>query len=197
MIALTSQTTINCSSSADSTIQWYIYRVNNVTGNPTSQIVIDPSVNPTVNYANLVIQPGSLSYGLYMFVYSVTMNFNSIYTNQVATYIQVNPSGILVSSLYGSPAGGIYETSRGTGQSIQLNPVQYSSDIDALVQMKNLNFYFYCQVINNGAPYGYPQISYGVNLDLLTMQKNYSTNSIINSFVNANNIQSCFSSISN
>lgn len=195
LITLTTQTIINCSSNASNTIQWNIYKVDNKTGNQLGLVAI--ANNPTLNYADLVIQPSTLSYGLYKFVYMVTMNYNSIYTNQVETYIKVVPSGLLISSLVNAPSGGTYQITRGTSQAIQLNPGTYSKDVDVLISMKSLNYSFYCRVIDNSLTNDFVQISYGVYLDLLTMKKNYTSSSFIQSYVNANTSQSCFDSISN
>lgn len=195
IITLSTQTTINCSMDASNSILWQIFQVDEKTGDQLKQVVI-PTNNPTVNYADLVIQPGTLPYGLYKFVFTVTMNYNSMYTNQVESYVKVVPSGLLISAMASAPRGGTYQITRGTNQTILLNPGAYSQDIDGLAALKKLNYSFYCRVIDNNVIKDFVQISSGVYLDLLTIKNNFSSNSFIQSLVNSNNKQSCFDSTS-
>lgn len=161
-----------------------------------NQIQISATTNPTVNYDQLVFQAGSLNYNLYMLSFQVSMQYNSIYTSQVISYMQVLPSGLVISSINGAIGGGTYETSLGTSQTLTLDPVKYSYDIDSIAIIANLNFSFYCQVIDSGIAYGYPQIYYNSNIDLFTLKNNFSQNANIQQLFNTNNTQhSCFNSI--
>ncbi len=169
---------------------------NQVTGAQLNQVTL--SNNPTINYDQLVIQPSTLGYNLYKLIFQVRMTYNSIYVNEVYSYIQVVPSGLLVNSVNGAIGGGTYQMALGTGQALTLDPRSHSTDVDGIANIKTLNFTIYCQVIDNGVAYGYPQLYYNTNLDLLTIAKNYAQSSDIQNLFNSNNTQhSCFSSISN
>ena len=69
--------------------------VNPLNGFEEQSVVINN--NPTINYAELVLQPQTLAYGLYRFIYTVTMTNNN-FTSQIDTYIQVIPSGLVISA---------------------------------------------------------------------------------------------------
>jgi hypothetical protein len=69
MIILSGTTELNCTSGLANQKQWYLYKVNDQTGALGAQISL--SSNPTVNYAQLVIQPSTLSFGLYSAIYQV------------------------------------------------------------------------------------------------------------------------------
>lgn len=194
IIDLQGQTLLNCPVNLNNTKQWYIYNVDKATGNQLSLVTL--SNNPTVNYAELVIQPNTLGFGLYKAVYQVTMSYNTIYTSQIETYFEIDPAGLVISSIYGSPGGGTYETNRGIGQTIQLTPVYYSYDIDGIATISKLKFQFYCSVIDNGISYDPPQLYSNVFIDMLTLQKNYSSNPNIQSLVQSSSTPSCFNSIS-
>lgn len=125
------------------------------------------------------------------------MTYNpTLYTDTAQTYFEVAPTGIAIASLPGTLAGGTFEQTIGTNQTILLDPVTYSYDLDSLANISALSFKFYCKVIDNGVEYDYPQLFYGVNLDLLTLLNNYSSNQNIQQFFNPNNSHSCFKSIS-
>lgn len=151
-----------------------------------------------MNYDQLVIQPATFGYGLYKLVFQVSMVYNSIYTSQVYSYIQVKPSGLIVLAVYGSTGGGTYQMAMGINQTLTLSPRSYSYDLDNVANIGQLNFTFYCQVIDNGVAYGYPQLYYNTDLDLLTIKNSYATDTAIQNLFDTNNTQhSCFSSISN
>lgn len=193
-IVVSGITVLNCSSGLSNTKQWFVYTIDRATGNQIGQISL--TANPTSAYAELVIDPNTLSYNLYRAVYRVSMTFNSIYTNEVETFFEVAPAGLVISTLYGAPGGGTFETSRGIGQSIQLDPVTYSSDIDGVAKISSLKFSFFCQVIDNNVQAGYPQLFYNQNLDLLTMKNNFSSNPAIQQLMLSTTTPSCFSSTS-
>jgi hypothetical protein len=148
--------------------------------------------NPTTAFAQLVVQPGTLDYGLYKFVYKVTMLdgiYNNLFVGQVATYVEIIPTGIVVSSLPNSLGGGTLETNLGLSQSITLDPPSYSYDLDKLANISALSFKFYCQVIDNGIQLGYPMLNYLNKIDLYTFAyKN------VNLPVSMNVNSTCFSS---
>ena len=108
--------------------------------------------NPTLAYAELVLQPQTLSYGLYRVVFTMyTISLNSTkLSNQDETFIEIIPSGLLVSSLKLSKPmyGGSIEITRGTNQSIQFNPYTFTQDIDNVAVISNLIFSYSCQIVN-------------------------------------------------
>jgi hypothetical protein len=109
----------------------------------TNQILrtVDLSNNPTIYYADLVIDPGVLENGLYKFVYEVNMTSSNAKCKS-DTYTKIIPSGIVVFGL----KNGIGETSIGKAQSLKLEPAINSYDIDKIAKISQLDFRFYCQV---------------------------------------------------
>ena len=91
----------------------------------TGQIVEQAFVvnNPTINYAMLVLQPQTLSHGLYKIIYTVTME-NVSFTSSAETFIRITPSGLVLSSQKSSQPmyGGTIEITRGQNQKIQFDP---------------------------------------------------------------------------
>ena len=159
LIDIVTSTKIKCSPPSN-TKQWSIYRVNKLTGINEEQIQIKN--NPTINYAELVLQPQTLSYGLFRFVYTVTM-INKGPTNVSAkaeTFILVIPSGLVLSTLklIQPTFGGAIEINRGFRQKIQFDPFLFTYDIDSVVVISLLTFKYTCQVIDSNLPRGYPKI---------------------------------------
>jgi hypothetical protein len=108
-------------------------------------------------------------------MYDLSKTINA-FVSEIDHYVQVIPTGIVVSPLY----GGINQVSIGTNQSLQLDPVQYSFDYDSFVPIKSLSFKFYCQVVDKGIAFGYPAKNVNENIDLLEFKRgvyNMSTNS--------------------
>jgi len=160
LIDIKSVTAINCGSFLINEKSWLIYMLNQLTGIYEQQIFLTD--NPTVNYAELVIQPNSLAYGLYRFIYTVKMtgtNSNSI-QSQIDTFIQVIPSGLVISALKTSKPmyGGTIEITRGYDQEIKFNPFINSYDIDSVAVVTSLTFKYSCQIIDSNIELGYPQI---------------------------------------
>jgi hypothetical protein len=171
LFTLVSSTTLNCELTLANKKEWLIYLVNSSDGSILSQVNL--ATNPTIAFAELVIQPNSLNFGLYKFVYRVTMLdgvYNNLYSSEVATFIKIKPAGIIVSSLANSVGGGTLETNLGLSQSLVLNPVSYSYDLDGIVRANSLNFKFYCQVIEKGIEKGYAKLGYNTNIDLYTFK---------------------------
>ncbi len=159
-IDIKSETTLKCKFSLINEKSWIIYMLNKLTGINEKQIFLDN--NPTVNYAEMVIQPNSLAYGLYRFVYTVKMtgpNLNN-FQSQIDTFIQVIPSGLVISALKSSQPmyGGTIEITRGYDQQIQFDPFLNSYDIDSIAIMTSLTFKYSCQIIDSNVKQGYPVI---------------------------------------
>jgi hypothetical protein len=125
--------------------------VNNVTGKDEKQIILKP--NPTLAYAELVLQPQTLSYGLYRIVFTATtlsFNLTNKLSSSIDTFIAVVPSGLVISSLKLSKPmyGGTIEITRGSNQSTLFNPYLFSYDIDGVAVITNLKFEYSCQILN-------------------------------------------------
>ena len=145
---------MNCNSTLSNQKLWTLSSVD-TTRNLTQEITL--SNNPTINYAELVLLPNSLAYGLYFLKYSVSINSGTLSSNAF-TYLQINPSGLVLSSLkLSSPMyGGTIEISRGQAQSIGFDPFVFSYDKDNLAVISSLSFKYSCQVIDSGIAGGYP-----------------------------------------
>ena len=190
MFSIIGTTTINCNASLSNQKQWFIYRVDSTTGIDLQQIILIS--NPTTNYAELVLQPQTFSTGFYKFIFSVTMvNPDTTTLNsQLFTYVKINPSGLVLStlSLIQPMYGGTIEISRGQAQSIPFNPFLFTYDIDNTVVITSLTFKYACQVIDSNIEKGYP-------VDPITNQKIYLLDFKQNS--NLINYNSCFNNTLN
>ncbi|RNA25491.1 polycystin-1-like isoform X2, partial [Brachionus plicatilis] len=191
LLYLLTDTRVNCSTNSRNVKEWQIYTVDKKSGSIGQLVYL--ADNPTVNYAELVIQPNTLALGLYKIIYRVSMLFNSVYTSQSETFIEIVPSGIVISSLVGQFGDGIYEIARGINQPIVLNPVMYSVDLDGKARMSSLRFIYFCKVIENEIELDYARLGASAMTDLLTIKTFYHTQSDIKSLV-YNNSKSCFQS---
>jgi hypothetical protein len=146
-----SQTQINCADSLANLKEWSIFMVNNMTGQ--DEIKINLYTNPTLVYAELVLQPQTLSYGLYRIVFTATTvfyNSTNKLSNSINTFIEIIPSGLVISSLKLSKPmyGGTIEITRGSNQSIPFNPYLFTYDIDGVAVITGLKFEYSCQIVN-------------------------------------------------
>ena len=160
LINIVSVTTINCGSSLTNVKSWSIYMLNQMTSINERKIFINN--NPTLNYAELVLQPHTLNYGIYRIVYTVKMSGSNLtsFESQIDTFIQIIPSGLVISALRSSQPvyGGTIEITRGLDQQIQFNPFLHSYDIDSEAVITSLSFKYSCQIIDSNIQHGYPQI---------------------------------------
>jgi hypothetical protein len=152
LIQLTSEIYISCSSSLLNHKEWTIFK-----GIYPNEQQIFINNNPTINYADLVLQPQTLSYGVYKIVFTVKMA-NIIFTDHAFTYFQIIPSGLVLSSLKLSQPmyGGTIEITRGQNQQIQFDPYLFTYDIDNVAVITSLEFKYSCQLIESNIPQGYP-----------------------------------------
>jgi hypothetical protein len=152
--------TINCNASLTNQKQWFIYSTDSATGIDQQQITL--STNPTINYAELVLQPKTFTTGLYRFVYTLTMIIpdGTTLTSEIDTFVSIIPSGLVLSTLSQSQPmyGGLIEISRGHAQSILFNPFLNTYDIDSIAVITSLSFKYSCQVIDSNVKQGYPVI---------------------------------------
>ena len=178
---------MNCLYSLANQKHWTIFQIDELNATILQQITIID--NPTVNYAELVLQPQTLSYGLYKVVYTVTMT-NMSFTSSYVTFIQINPSGLVLSSLKSSQPmyGGTIQITREEFQTIQFDPYLFTYDIDNLAVITSLSFKYACQIIQSNIPQGYPKIT-GTNQTIYLDDLKYNSSLI---YFNA-----CFNSTSN
>lgn len=129
-----------------------------MSGLDIQQIIL--SSNPTINYAELVLQPKTLFSGLYRFVFSLTMlnPDGTTLSSQIDTFVKIIPSGLVLSTLSLSQPmyGGLIEISRGQAQTISFNPFLFSYDIDGIAVITSLTFKYTCEVIDLNLEQGYP-----------------------------------------
>jgi len=151
MITISSMSQINCPNLLSNTKVWSIYMITDLTtGGNEKQIFLKN--NPTFAYAQLVLQPQTLSYGVYRIVFTMTTISTDLTksSSQDETFIEITPSGLGVSSLKLSKPmyGGSIEITRGTNQSIPFNPYIFTYDIDNMAVISTLAFNYSCQLID-------------------------------------------------
>jgi len=122
-----------------------------MTGIDEKQIYL--KTNPTLAYAELVLQPQTLSNGLYRIVFTASQilpNSTEKLSNSIDTFIEIIPSGLVISSLRLSKPmfGGTIEITRGSSQSISFNPYLFTYDIDGEAVITSLKFEYSCQIVN-------------------------------------------------
>jgi hypothetical protein len=136
-----------CSLSFSIKFNWNIFKWNAAT-NLFELIDISNSTNTLL--AELAIKSNTLPYGIYTFnsIIDIIVNDTNMLreikrTNQ--GYLRIIDSGIIVYAL----PNGVLDTALGNLQSLDLNPTEYSYDIDNLIDIKQLRFKFYCLVNPN------------------------------------------------
>jgi len=162
MFSLTGSVIVNCNITLSITKKWLIYHVNEFTGQYTTRFIYkDPSIYTSV----IVVQPNTLPYGLYRFVFTATKD--CLYS-EIDTFVRIQPSGLMLSTL--SQMTGMYGQligiTRGTSQIIKFNPFLHTLDLDNLAVITSLTFKYACQVIDSNIEQGYPTLSNQIiNLD--------------------------------
>ena len=189
LIDIITTSTIVCPSLSN-TKQWTIYKINNYSDLNGQKIKINN--NPTLNFAELVLQPQTLSHGLYKFVFTLTMinTGSGNLSSKAETFIQTIPSGLVLSSLKLSKPmfGGTIEITRGLNQAIEFDPFLFTYDIDSVAVITSLSFKYACQVIDSNLPTGYSKQS-GTNQTVYLNQMKLNTSLQI--------LNKCFNSTSN
>jgi hypothetical protein len=153
MISIVSKTKLSCINSLANLKEWSIFMVNGMTGIDETQIYL--KTNPTLAYAELVLQPQTLSYGIYRIVFTATQILSystDKLSNSIDTLIEIIPSGLVISSLRLSKPmyGGTIEITRGSSQSIQFDPYLFTYDIDGVAVITSLKFEYSCQIVYQG-----------------------------------------------
>ena len=158
MFSLIGMATIICNASLSNQKQWFIYSVDPSSGSIIQQITLN--ANPTLNYAELVLQPKTFLTGIYRFEFTFTMiNLDgTTLSSQISTYVSIIPSGLVLSTLSLSQPmyGGTIVISRGQAQSISFNPFLFTYDIDSIAIITSLTFKYACEVIDSYIEQGYP-----------------------------------------
>jgi hypothetical protein len=143
-ITLTGVLTISCSFNYSTNKTWSLIQLPSTEINMTS----NSSAFTGYNQGVLVINPNILSYGIYMLNYTVTILYSGggNLTQIATTYISVVPTGLNVFGF----AAGVLQRSYSTAQQIVLDAGANTIDSDCLVNPRNLNYTFYCQVVPIG-----------------------------------------------
>lgn len=142
---MATNTTYNCFIRYKATHLWRIYKISSFNNSLTYTEVFLPN-NPTIYASNLAVTPNVLAYGLHLAVYEVTMTTdlgNSKYwgyKSKAETYLKITNSKIIVYGL----ENGNDDVYIGYNQDIELNPLEYSFDLDQLTPMSEVKFEFYC-----------------------------------------------------
>ncbi len=138
--------------------KWLIFKVDEITGQDMDQITQSLKNNPTIDYAEFVIQPQTLTYGLYRFVFISSMN--DMTSSQIDTFVKIIPSGLVLSTLSLSQPmfGGTIEITRGWNQTIKFNPFLNTYGIDSVAVITSLSFKYSCQIIDSNVEQGHPQM---------------------------------------
>ena len=131
--------------------QWTIFKVDPSSRQETEILLKN---NPTLNYAELVLQPQTLDYATYHIYFSVTfkLNENNLTMQSVDTYLRVNASGLALSTLkLNQPMyGGMIEITRGQNQTIDFDPFLFTYDIDGKAVVTQMSFRYTCQLVIDG-----------------------------------------------
>lgn len=142
-LILSTETYFSCNSTQTTQYIWSQTQFNSM--NNTNNNLLN---NPTVNSSCLVIQPNTLSYGLYQFTFSVKITLSldgSLYVNNISTFVLIVPTEIVVNAL----KNGVQSLLIGSNQTLIFNPSLYSIDLDNIVSPYSLSFLFYCQIVSN------------------------------------------------
>jgi len=160
LFSLNGITIINCNTSLSNQKKWLIFKVDESTGQDFKEILLDVDTNPSIEYAQLVIQPQTFTHGLYRFVFTATFVSEMTTYSQIDTFVKIIPSGLVLSSLSLSQPmyGGTVEITRGWNQTIKFNPFLNTYDIDSVAIVTELTFKYTCQIIDSNKENGYPRM---------------------------------------
>jgi hypothetical protein len=160
LFSLNGITIINCNTTLANQKKWLIFKVDEKTGQDSEEILLNIETNPSINYAELVIQPQTFTHGLYRFVFTSTLVSEMTSFSQIDTFVKIVPSGLVLSTLSLSKPmyGSTIEITRGLNQTIKFNPYLYTYDIDSMVVIRELTFKYACQVIDLNIKEGFPKM---------------------------------------
>jgi hypothetical protein len=183
LFMLNTATYFSCNTSYTMTYKWSA----NLIVSSTIVTKIDLYANPTWQSTSLVIQANTLAYGLYAFKFQTNVTIpktisNIFLTNNIATYVQITPTGLAVYGL----ENGVLGLLIGSQQSFSLKPALYSLDLDLLIKPSSLQYKFYCFTISQGSN---TIVNATQSVDLFSYKNN--------SLFQMNSNSTCFSSNSN
>jgi hypothetical protein len=144
-LIINTETLFSCNLTKATQYEWFLIQLNSNLND--SLVIIN---NPTIYSSTLVLQSNTLDYGIYKFKFTVKItmtNDGSVFTNDISTYVQVIPTGLVVYALQ----NGIQSILIGSNQTLIFNPVLYSFDMDNFVSPQLLEFKFFCQKVNSSA----------------------------------------------
>ena len=134
---------------------WTIERIDSLTGELLAYINITKL--PTSKTSKLLISNGSLTYGLYKFIFNYTIITNDEtvgpYIATTFTYAKIRPTGFIVSGEeldFGEIPGTSYTLS--FSDTVAYIPAYFSYDMDALTDQKMLTYNFYCILADINPP---------------------------------------------
>lgn len=154
LLKIRSTTVYTCLQNFTTKNFWRVFSINSETLNET---LVTFKNNPTVNQSELVIRSNTLFYGLYRISHTVLLevdtgyvkNINNLFESSLDTYVQIVPTGIAV---FGLENGNDYILI-GNNQSLTVNPLVNSYDMDFLIKTSSLEFKFYCFIYDVEQPY--------------------------------------------
>lgn len=138
LIRISTVLNLNLYSNSSKIYLWKIFKINetDLTHNET-----DLTENPSALKDTLILLGFSLDYGLYQVKIFVNITQNgSDYSATNSVYLKIIPSGISVNGLENA----LDSIKIGTNQSLELNFLKYSFDMDYFVSTSLLEFEFYC-----------------------------------------------------
>jgi hypothetical protein len=163
LIKVSSNAVINCGVGYSKTALWTVNQIDSV--NYSFIRNLDLTGNPSASTGELIFAENTLQYGLYEIKFSIRVHFGSNQKESVnKTYVRIVPSGIAVVSI----DKGTNEIRIGSGQGLYLRPAVYSYDLDDLILPSQLNFVYYCKVVQTDSPNQTPDSQ--IDLETYTMK---------------------------
>jgi len=141
-LTLNTATLFSCNLTKVTQYEWFLFL--------NDSLVNTINNNPTIYSSTLVLQSNTLDYGVYefKFIVKITMtNDGSVFSNDISTYVQVIPTGLVVNALQ----NGLQSMLIGSNQTLTFNPAMYSFDMDNFISPQLLEFKFFCQKVNTSA----------------------------------------------
>ena len=180
MFSVVGITILDCEFTLKNSKMWSIFEINASNGNSVRSINLISIISAFS--AEICIPSNFLNYGTYKFVYEVTMDGEAnLFFDSVETFFRIVPTGIAVFPL----SGGIKELTIGIGQSIDLDPGQYSYDFDDILSGTQMTFKFFCHILTDNDLQALSNYHYNFDLQQIK-DKNISIQSV--------QINPCFSS---
>jgi len=166
LLSISASIIFNCNNQASYIKTWLLFKADPSTGNNLSDS-ISLENNPTNSYLELVIGAKWLKPGLYRFVLLVNTTTSSgiSFVSDSFTFVKIVPSGMNVAAF----GGGVSEVIIGTRQECIFKPAEHSTDYDNSSNMSELEFKFYCKVVDSLSDQGYPSSSLGQLTDLKSL----------------------------